>query len=49
MAKEYGMQYHFEFEDIVTYYDHPNTTVVTVKRGDRYGKGWRRITWRWII
>ena len=33
-AKECGMQYHFEFEDNCVYYDHPNTTIVTVKRGD---------------
>ena len=33
-AKEYGMQYQFEFEDNCDYFDHPNTTIVTVKRGD---------------
>ena len=32
MAKEYGMEYHFEFQDHCDYYDHPNTTIVTVKR-----------------
>jgi L-serine dehydratase len=37
-AKEYGMQYHFEFEDICIYFDHPNTTIVTAKRGDRVVK-----------
>ncbi len=34
-AKEVGMQYNFEFEDICEYYDHPNTTMVTVKHEDR--------------
>jgi L-serine dehydratase len=34
MAKKYGMQYRFEFEDHCDDYNHPNTTVVTVKRGD---------------
>ncbi len=33
-AKEYGMQYHFEFEDACVYYDHPNTTIVTAKCRD---------------
>ena len=37
-AKEYGMQYHFEFEDSCEYFDHPNTTIVTAKRGDRVVK-----------
>ena len=37
-AKEYGMQYHFEFEDNCDYFDHPNTTIVTAKRGDRIVK-----------
>lgn len=37
-AKEVGMQYHFEFADICEYYDHPNTTMVTVKHGDRVVK-----------
>ena len=32
MAKEYGMEYYFEFQDHCDYYDHPNTTIVTVKR-----------------
>ena len=49
MAKEYGMEYHFEFEDQCDVYDHPNTTIVTVKRGESEGKGWRRITWWWTI
>src|SRR3954468_12269965 len=30
-AKEDGMQYHFEFEDKCTYYNHPNTTIVIAK------------------
>ncbi len=34
LAQEYGMQYHFEFEDQCVYFNHPNTTIVTVKRGD---------------
>jgi L-serine dehydratase len=34
LAKEYGMQYHFEFEDKCVNFNHPNTTIVTVKRGD---------------
>ena len=38
MAKEYGMQYHFEFEDQCDVYDHPNTTIVTAKCGDRVVK-----------
>lgn len=33
-AKEYGMQYYLEFEDSCVYFDHPNTTIVTAKRGD---------------
>ncbi|ALC83996.1 serine dehydratase beta chain [Bacillus gobiensis] len=33
-AKEHGMQYYLEFEDRCVYFDHPNTTIVTVKRGD---------------
>jgi L-serine dehydratase len=37
-AKEYGMQYHFEFEDVCVCFDHPNTTIVTAKRGDRVVK-----------
>ncbi|MEY2193665.1 serine dehydratase beta chain [Neobacillus sp. BF23-41] len=37
-AKEVGMQYHFEFGDICDHYDHPNTTIVTVKHGDRVVK-----------
>ena len=32
------MQYDFEFEDHCEYFDHPNTTIVTVKRGDRVVK-----------
>ena len=36
--KSTGMQYHFEFEDSCEYFDHPNTTVVTAKRGDRVVK-----------
>lgn len=38
LAKEIGMQYHFEFEDSCEHFDHPNTTVVTAKRGDRMVK-----------
>ena len=37
-AKEYGMQYHFNFEDSCVYFDHPNTTIVTAKRGDHVVK-----------
>jgi L-serine dehydratase len=37
-AKKAGMQYHFEFEDSCKYYDHPNTTLVTVKHGSRMVK-----------
>lgn len=37
-ANEAGMQYQFEFEDSCEYYDHPNTTIVTVKHGDRVVK-----------
>ncbi len=33
-AKECGMQYQFEFENICEYMDHPNTTIVTAKRDD---------------
>ncbi len=32
------MQYHFEFEDKCDYYDHPNTTIVTVKAWRSYVK-----------
>jgi L-serine dehydratase len=38
LATEYGMQYHLEFEDNCVYYNHPNTTIVTVKRGDCMAK-----------
>ncbi|WHY68996.1 serine dehydratase beta chain [Neobacillus sp. SuZ13] len=34
-AKEVGMQFHFEFEDKCTYYNHPNTTIVTAKCNNR--------------
>ncbi len=37
-AKEVGMKYHFQFKDICEYYDHPNTTIVTAKCGDRVVK-----------
>jgi L-serine dehydratase len=33
-AKEHGMLYYLEFEARCVYFDHPNTTIVTVKRGD---------------
>ncbi|MFE4895082.1 serine dehydratase beta chain [Peribacillus butanolivorans] len=33
-AKENGMQYEIEFESCCEYFDHPNTTIVTAKRGD---------------
>lgn len=33
-AKEYGLQYDFQFEDSCVYFDHPNTTIVTAKCGD---------------
>ncbi|MFI8494587.1 serine dehydratase beta chain [Peribacillus butanolivorans] len=33
-AKENGMQYEIEFENCCEYFDHPNTTIVTAKRGD---------------
>ena len=32
-AKESGMQYEFDFEDSCIQFDHPNTTIVTAKRG----------------
>lgn len=32
-AKEYGMKYHLDFEDNCVHFNHPNTTIVTVKRG----------------
>ena len=32
------MQYHFQFEDSCEYFDHPNTTIVTAKRGNRVVK-----------
>ena len=38
MAKEYGMQYYFEFEDQCDVYDHPNTTIVTVNSGGQLVK-----------
>ena len=34
-AKDAGLQYHFEFEDQCDAYQHPNTTVVTVKSGSQ--------------
>lgn len=33
IAKEQGMEFHFEFEEHCQFYDHPNTTIVTVERG----------------
>ena len=38
LAKETGVQYHFEFEDSCEQFDHPNTTIVTATRGDRMVK-----------
>jgi len=38
LATENGMQYHLEFEDNCVYFNHPNTTIVTVKRGDYMAK-----------
>ena len=32
MAKEYGMEFDFEFEDHCDFQNHSNTTIVTVKR-----------------
>ena len=32
------MQYRFEFEDHCEYFDHPNITIVTAKRGNRVVK-----------
>ena len=37
-AKENGMQYEIEFESCCEYFDHPNTTIVTAKRGDHVVK-----------
>jgi L-serine dehydratase len=33
LTREYGMYYEFHLEDSCPYFDHPNTTVVTAKRG----------------
>ena len=33
-AKEYGMQYQFEFAEDCEYYDHPNIAIVTAKGRD---------------
>jgi L-serine dehydratase len=38
LVKDYGMEYHFEFEDHCPYFDHPNTTIVTAKHDDRVVK-----------
>ena len=38
VAKESGMKYRFEFEDHCEYFDHPNITIVTAKRGNRVVK-----------
>ena len=38
MAKEFEMEYHFEFQDQCDVYDHPNTTIVTVRSGDQQVK-----------
>jgi L-serine dehydratase len=37
-VKEYGMQYRLEFEDDCVYFNHPNITIVTVKRGENIVK-----------
>jgi L-serine dehydratase len=37
-AKEVGLQYQFQFKDTCEFYDHPNTTIVTAKCGDRVVK-----------
>jgi L-serine dehydratase len=37
-VKEFGMQYQLEFEDNCVYFDHPNITIVTVKRGENIVK-----------
>lgn len=37
-AQRYGIQYDFQFEDTCSYYDHPNTTIVTAKSSDRIVK-----------
>jgi L-serine dehydratase len=34
LTTQYGLSYKFQFEDSCPYYEHPNTTVVTAKRGD---------------
>jgi L-serine dehydratase len=34
LTKEHGLDYEFQFEDSCPYFEHPNTTVVTAKRGE---------------
>ncbi len=34
LTTQYGLYYEFQFEDSCPYYDHPNTTIVTAKRGN---------------
>lgn len=34
MTKQYGLYYEFSFEDSCLEYEHPNTTVVTARRGE---------------
>lgn len=38
MTKQYGLCYEFYLEDSCLEYEHPNTTVVTAKRGERIVK-----------
>jgi L-serine dehydratase len=38
MTVQYGLSYEFQFEDSCPYFEHPNTTVVRVKRGDCVAK-----------
>ncbi|KYG33082.1 serine dehydratase beta chain [Priestia endophytica] len=34
LTKQYGMSYEIRLEDRCPYFEHPNTTVITVKQGD---------------
>lgn len=34
MTVQYGLSYEFQLEDSCPYFEHPNTTIVTVKRGN---------------
>lgn len=38
LTAQYGMAYEFQLEDSCPYFEHPNTTVVTVKRGECVAK-----------